>query len=387
MERPIYLDHNATTPLDPEVLQAIKPYLESEFGNPASVNHSYGWAAQMAVTTARQQVAQVIGAHEKEIFWTSGATESNNLALLGCVRKLLDSGEKPHIITSQTEHRAVLDVCQLIKGWGVEVSFLDVNKHGQVDLETLENCIRPHTRLVSIMTANNEVGSLNPIKEIGQVTRKRNLIFHTDAAQATGRVPIDVEAMNIDLLSISAHKIYGPKGTGALYIRQKPKVELEPLMFGGGQEGGIRPGTLNVPGIVGLGKACELYYTKGDEEKKRLCELRDDLIESVLSEVPTARLNGHPTERLANNVSFSFAGLSSDIFALGLRGLACSSGSACGSGGPQSSHVLRAMGYDEALARATIRVGIGRFTTSEEVQTAIDKIIQMARKNRELTVN
>lgn len=387
MEKPIYLDYNATTPLDPEVFQFMKLYLESEFGNPSSFNHSYGWTSKMAVATARQQVAKVIGAHEKDIFWTSGATESNNLALLGTIRKLIEREKKPHVLTSRTEHRAVFDVCQLMTRWGVEVDFLDVNEYGQIDLKTLEKSIKPNTKLVSIMAANNEIGSFNPIKDIGQVTREQGIIFHTDAAQATGKIPIDVEAMNIDLLSISAHKLYGPKGVGAIYIRQNPKVELEPIMFGGGQEGGIRPGTLNVPGIVGLGKACEICHTNMNEEHQYLSELRDHLIESVLSTIPTARLNGHPTQRLANNVSFSFSDLSSDIFALGLRGLACSSGSACSSGDPQPSHVLKAIGHDNSLARATIRISIGRFTTRKDVQIAADKIIQMARRNKEISTS
>ena len=387
MEKPIYLDHNATTPLDPEVLQAMKPYLESEFGNASSLSHSYGWAAQGGVKIARQQVAQVIGAQEKDIFWTSGATESNNLALLGCVRPFVDRGQRPHVITSKVEHRAVLDVCQWMEArWGVEVDFLEVNKYGQVDVDEVKKAIKPNTQLVSIMMANNEIGSINPIQDIGQLTRQQGLVFHTDAAQTTGKIPVDIEAMNIDLLSISSHKIYGPKGAGALYIRQNPKVELESIMFGGGQESGLRPGTLNVPGIVGLGKACELCHAKMDEEGERLSKFRDDLIEWVLDGVSTARLNGHPTQRLANNVSFSFLGLSSDIFALGLSGLACSSGSACSSGEPQPSHVLKAIGHDNSLARATIRLGVGRFTTLEEVQKAGSQIVQMAQKSLEMSI-
>ena len=392
MKRPIYLDYNATTPIDPLVLQAMYPYLESEFGNPDSLTHAYGWEPRMAVATARKQVAQLIGAGEEEIFWTSGATESNNMSILGYVRHRLQTqegkkqGERLHIITSKVEHKAVLDVCQWLTRFNsIDIDFLDVNEYGQIDLDDLKQKIQSHTRLVSLIAANNEVGSLNPIKEIGKITKERGIIFHTDAAQAVGKVPIDVESMNIDLLSISAHKIYGPKGCGVLYIRQKPPVELEPLMFGGGQEGGARPGTLNVPGIVGLGKACELCYQQIDQEGERLSQLRDHLINSIKEAVPTARLNGHPKERLPNNASFSFHGLAADLFTLGLRGLACSSASACASGTPQASHVLKAMGHNDALAKSTLRIGIGRFTTAEDIEVTINKVIQMARKNESLS--
>ena len=392
MKRPIYLDYNATTPIDPLVLQAMNPYLESEFGNPDSLTHAYGWEPRMAVATARKQVAQLIGAREEEIFWTSGATESNNMSLLGYVRHRLQTqegkkqGERLHIITSKVEHKAVLDVCQWLTRFdSIDIDFLDVNEYGQIDLDDLKRKIQDHTRLVSLIAANNEVGSLNPIKKIGEITKERGILFHTDAAQAVGKVPIDVESMNIDLLSISAHKIYGPKGCGVLYIRQKPLVELEPLMFGGGQEGGLRPGTLNVPGIVGLGKACELCYQQIDQEGERLSQLRNHLINSIKEAVPTARLNGHPKERLPNNASFSFHGLSADLFTLGLGGLACSSASACASGTPQTSHVLKAMGHNDALAKSTLRIGIGRFTTAEDIEVAIDKVVQMARKNESLS--
>ena len=405
-KKPIYLDYNATTPVDSSVFQAMKPYLEAEFGNPESVTHAYGWEAEAAVNLARKQVARLIGAKEKEIFWTSGATESNNMALLGYVRRHLrklspqlspqgldeahegrvKGGGRPHIITSQVEHKVVLKVCEWLVSEGVEVSFLNVNKYGQVRPEDISQVIRPNTILVSIMAANNEIGSLNSLKEIGHITRERGLIFHTDAAQAVGKSPIDVEAMNIDLLSLSSHKLYGPKGCGALYIRQNPRVELEPLMFGGRQEGGLRPGTLNVPGIVGLGKACELCHKQMEEESQKLTRFRDHLIQSVLDAVPSAVLNGHPTERLPNNVSFSFRGLSSDLFTLGLYGLACSSTSACSSGEPEASHVLKAIGHDNALARGTLRFGLGRWTTEGDIQTAIDRVIQMAKKNADLTI-
>ncbi len=388
MKRPIYLDYNATTPLDPEVLQAMKPYLETEFGNASSTTHSYGWAAQAAVTKARQQVAQKIGAHPKSIFWTSGATESNNIALIGFIRPFVDQKEKIHILTSKVEHKAVLEVCQWISHhWPVEVDFLDVNKYGQVEIDTLKEAIRPHTKLVSIMSANNEIGSINPIQRIGELTHSHGIAFHTDAAQAMGNIHIDVEDMNIDLLSISGHKIYGPKGVGALYVRQKPqKIHLKPLMFGGTQEEGLRPGTLNTPGIVGLGKACELCHIHMDEETQRLSQLRNQLITSVLQGIPTSYLNGHPKERLSNNASFSFASLSSDIFALGLKGLACSSGSACSEGATHPSHVLKAIGHDDSLARATIRIGIGRFTSPEETKIATQKILAMAKENQDRSI-
>ena len=386
MKRPIYLDYHSTTPLDPEVFSVMQPYFESDFGNPSSSQHSYGWAAQMAVKEARHQVAQLIGAGPEEIFWTSGATESNNLALLGYVRWFFAQGEKKiHVLTSKAEHKSVFDVCQWMTRWGIEVDFLDVNRYGQVELETLKAKIKPHTRLVSLMVANNEVGSLNPIKEIGQITKERGIVFHTDAAQAVGKIPVDVKEMNIDLLSLSAHKMYGPKGVGAIY--KSPMVKLEPLMVGGGQQEGVRPGTLNVPGIVGLGSACELCQTQMGTEGPRLYKFRDHLIQAIFGVVPSVQLNGHPTERLPHNVSLSFSGLSSDIFTYDLRELACSSGSACGLGTATPSHVLRAMGHDEALARATLRIGLGRFTTFKEIQITVDKIIQIVKKNHDISIS
>lgn len=385
MNRAIYLDYNATTPLDPEVLKAMMPYLTEEFGNSSSRSHPYGWEAEAAVEKARGQVAKAIGAQLKEIVWTSGATESNNLAILGLLRQFIQT--RPHLITSAVEHKAVLDVCSMCQEWGVEVTVLPVNRYGQVEVSQLAEAIQPNTRLISIMMANNEIGSLNPIEDIGRLAKSRGIFFHVDGAQAVGKVPVDVNSLGIDLLSMSGHKIYGPKGIGALYVRGKnPQVLLKPMMAGGSQECGLRPGTVNVAGVVGLGKAIEMAVEKMDEENTRLREMRDRLIQKVIQGLPRVILNGHPVERLSNNASFSFPGLSADVFALGLSGLAVSSGSACNSGNGHPSHVLKAVGLSEELARATVRIGIGRFTTMTEIETAAAKILQMATKNQVISV-
>lgn len=386
MKQPIYLDYNATTPLDPKVFAVMKPFFEDQFGNASSNSHSYGWQANMAVEKARKQVAELIGADKKEIFFTSGATESNNLAIQGLVRGL--RGKKIHIITAQTEHKAVLEVCEFMSELeNVEVTYLPVNQYGQVSAEQVEQAIQDNTRLISLMMANNEIGTFHPIAEIGQVAKKHKIVFHTDAAQAAGKCEIDVNKLNIDLLSISGHKMYGPKGVGALYVRQCPNLTLERLQCGGSQERELRPGTLNVPGIVGLGQACSLASELMESEHQRLTDLRQHLIDSILKQVPEAQLNGHPEQRLAGNASLSFKGLSSDLFALGLSGLALSSGSACTSASGSPSHVLKAIGLSDDLAQATIRLGMGRFTTREEVDTAIAKILRMTQKSQEISVS
>lgn len=384
IKKPIYLDYNATCPIDPRVTEAMLPFISEEFGNPSSQSHMYGWKASAAIDKARKQVAQLIGAQTKDIFWTSGATESNNMAILGTVRKF--KNEKCHIITSAVEHKAVLQVCEAAREWGADISVLPVNKYGQIQFHDLEKMLRPETKLISIMAANNEIGSLNPIEDIGRLAHARGILFHTDAAQAFGKIHIDVDKMNIDLLSVSGHKIYAPKGIGFLYVKKKnPQAMPLPLFFGGSQECGLRPGTQNVAGIVGLGTAAELAQQEMAEENKQHCAWRDWVVEQILNKIPTAHLNGHPTDRLACNLSFSFENLHSDIFALGLSGLALSSGSACTSGNPEPSHVLKAIGLADPLARATIRLGFGRFTTRQDLETAVAKILAMNTKNSEIS--
>ncbi|MCB0350201.1 MAG: cysteine desulfurase [Bdellovibrionales bacterium] len=382
MNRPIYLDYNATTPTDPEVLEAMLPYFKEAFGNASSNSHSYGWEASQAVETARKQVSELIEAKPKNIVWTSGATESNNLALFSIIRPYLKRGEPVHLITTLIEHKAVLDVARELESEGCLVTYLKPDQFGQISAESVAQAITPHTKLVSIIMGQNEIGTLNPIKEIGQFTKSKNILFHVDAAQALGKTLISVDEMNIDLLSASGHKIYAPKGIGFLYVRDQ--IQLEPMLFGGAQECGLRPGTLNVPGIVAFGKACEICTQNMSTEILRLTKLRDQFIEKVESAVSSAKLNGHRTARLYSNASFSFEGLSADVFALGLSGLAVSSGSACSQGAP--SHVLEAIGLPPALARATVRFGIGRFTTEAELDTAASKIIKMIEKNKALSI-
>lgn len=383
MEKPIYLDYNATTPMDPQVFEAMKPYFVEEFGNASSSSHPYGWAANMAVKKSREQLAKVLNCQPKEVIWTSGATESNNMAIIGTVRRFLP--EKTHIITANTEHKAVLEVFEMAEELGAEITILPVNEMGQITVEQVESALKPHTRLVSLMMANNEIGTIHPIAAIGEMLKQKDILFHTDGAQAVGKLPIDLQEMNVDMLSISGHKIYGPKGVGALFLRKKsPSIQLKNLICGGEQEDGLRPGTLNVPGIVGLAEACRIAFEKMNQESERLATLRDQLIERVLKECPGSMLNGHPRERLPNNASFSFEGLSADVFALGLSGLALSSGSACTSASGKPSHVITALGRPESLARATIRVGLGRMTTDKDIQIAGDKIIAMIQKNSKL---
>jgi cysteine desulfurase len=369
----IFLDNHATTPVDPRVREVMSPYFEEAFGNPSSRTHAFGWQAEMAVENARQAVSETIGAQPKNIIFTSGATESNNLAILGCLSHL----PRPvHLIVSAVEHKSVLEVADEAGRRGIEVTVLPVNEYGQVELETLKAALKPHTRLVSVMFANNEIGSINPIEQIGRLAKQRNFWLHTDATQAIGRAAIHVDRLGIDMLSLSGHKIYGPKGVGALFVR-RDQVDIKPLLFGGSQEDGLRPGTHNVPGIVGLGKACQLMTLEGSTESLRLRALRDDLISRVLKAIPNVRLNGHPRERLCTNISLSFEDLPCDILTDGLHDLALSSGSACASSTGHPSHVLQAIGHSEELARATLRIGLGRFTTPEEVSYAAEKIMQI----------
>lgn len=385
MEKPIYLDHNATTPLDPRVLDAMMPYFQEEFGNPSSQTHSYGWVASAAVEKSRKQTAQILNAEPSELYWTSGATESNNLAILGLVKQWLP--KETHLITSQIEHKSVLEVFSMAEKMGTEVTYLPVNSYGQVEIQKLRSAIKSSTRLISVMAANNEVGTLNPLAEIGQLAKEFDLLFHTDAAQAVGKIPIDVRSMGIHLLSLSGHKIYGPKGVGALFVSQTDSLgqalPLQPLMVGGSQEKGLRPGTLNVPAIVGLGCALEIASVEMESQVSKLCLERDRLIQQILHQIPGAKLNGHPTERLCNNVHLSFQNICSSDFALGLSGLAYSSGSACNSLSPNPSHVLKAMGVPAEIAKNSLRLGLGRFTRPEHIDLAIEKILKMAQKSQE----
>ncbi len=384
MKYPIYLDNHATTPADPEVIAAMLPYFTDVFGNAASRNHEYGWTAEAAVENAREKVAKLIGASEKEIIFTSGATESDNLAMVGVAEMYREKGK--HILTTPIEHKAILDSAHYLESKGFEITLLPVDKYGQVSAESVRAAIRPDTILVSIMFANNEIGTINPIAEIGKVCKEKGVIFHTDAVQALGKVAIDVNAMNIDLLSLSAHKMYGPKGVGALYVRRKnPRVRLAPLIHGGGHERGMRSGTLNVPGIVGFGKAAEIAVQKMKSDHDRVFKLREKLWDGIRSQLDEVYLNGHPTERLDNNLNVSFAFVEGESLMMGMKELAVSSGSACTSASLEPSYVLKSVGVGEDLAHTSIRFGLGRFTTEEEIDFAIKKVVTTVKKLRDLS--
>ncbi|MGE0615618.1 MAG: IscS subfamily cysteine desulfurase [Bacteriovoracia bacterium] len=384
MKLPIYMDYHATTPVDPEVFEAMKPYFLEDFGNAASRNHAFGWKAEAAVNLARSQVAKLIGASEKEIVFTSGATESNNLALTGVAEMYKEKGN--HIITTNIEHKSVLDTCHSLQAHGFEVTYLPVDKFGQVSAEAVEKAMTPKTILVSVMFANNEIGTINRIAEIGKLCKARGVIFHTDAVQAVGKTPVDVEAMGIDLLSLTAHKIYGPKGIGGIYIRRRnPRVRLSPIIHGGGHERGMRSGTLNVPGIVGFGKAAELMMTYADRDRARITGLRDKMWKAFQNELDELYLNGHPTERLYNNLNISFAYVEGESLMMGIKDIAVSSGSACTSASLEPSYVLRNIGVGEDLAHTSIRFSLGRFTTDEEVDYVVKRTVEAAKKLRELS--
>ncbi len=370
MQRPIYFDCHATTPVDPQVLDAMLPYFTEHFGNPSSVSHAYGWEAEAGVKQAREIIAAGIQASPEEIIFTSGATEANNLAIKGVAEAYFSQGQ--HIITVATEHRAVLDPCQYLESLGFEVTFLPVGEDGLIDLAALKETIRKDTILVSVMAANNEIGVLQPLAEIGQICREKEVLFHTDAAQAIGKIPLDVEAMNIDLMSLTAHKVYGPKGIGALYVRRRqPKVRLASQIQGGGQERNFRSGTLYPPQIVGFGKAVELGLAEMEAEGERQAKLRDRAWQE-LSQLEGVYLNGHPTQRLPGNLNISIAGVDGTALILGLQPvIAVSSGSACSSQFTAPSHVITALGRNKSLANASIRFGLGRFTTSEDMDRAI----------------
>jgi len=381
---PIYMDNHATTPTDKRVLQAMLPYFTEAFGNPASRNHPFGWAAEEGVETARAQIAKLIGATPKEIIFTSGATESNNLAIKGVAEMYREKGN--HIITAVTEHKAVLDTCKRLEKNGYRVTYLPVAKSGLIDLEELKRAMDDKTILVTIMAANNEIGVLQPIEEIGKLCHERGILFHTDAVQAVGKVPIDVNKQHIDLMSITAHKIYGPKGVGALYVRRKnPRVQVSALIDGGGHERGMRSGTLNVPGIVGLGKACAIAYEEMAQEAVRLAGLRDRLRERIMSQLDETYVNGSEEHRLPGNLNISFAYVEGESLLMGISDIAVSSGSACTSATLEPSYVLKALGAGDDLAHSSIRFGIGRFNTQAEVDYVADRVVTTVTKLRELS--
>jgi len=385
MKLPIYMDNHATTPVDPRVLAAMLPYFTERCGNAASRNHSFGWEAEAAVDEARAQIGHLIRANSpKEIIFTSGATESNNLAIKGVAESYRDKGD--HIITCVTEHRSVLDSCKALERRGYKVTYLPVNRYGLVEVERLSEAVSDRTILISLMAANNEIGTLHPVQEIGQLAKKRGIIFHCDAAQAVGKIPVNVEEMGMDLLSISAHKCYGPKGIGALYVRAKnPRIRLSPVIDGGGHEKGMRSGTLNVPGIVGLGAACQIAEQEMAEEARRLTSLKERLQEGILSRLDQVSLNGHPTQRLPGNLNLSFAYVEGESLLMGLKEIAVSTGSACTSANLEPSHVLRAIGVKEELAHASIRFGLGRFNTEEEVDYTVERLVQEVARLRRLS--
>jgi len=384
MQLPIYMDNHATTPMDPRVLEAMLPYFSQTFGNAASRNHAFGWAAEEAVERAREQIGRLINADPKEIVFTSGATESDNLAIKGVAEMYKDKGD--HIITSVIEHKAVLDTCKRLEKNGYRVTYLPVDDMGLVRLEDLQEAIDDRTILISIMLSNNEIGTIQPIAEIGRIAHERGVLFHTDAVQGVGKIPVDVQAMNIDLLSLTAHKIYGPKGCGALYVRKKgPRVRLVAQLDGGGHERGMRSGTLNVPGIVGLGKACELCQNEMADEAKRLTFLRDKMIREITSRLPDSYVNGHPTLRLPHNVNISYEYVEGESLLMGLKEVALSSGSACTSASLEPSYVLKSLGVGDELAHSSIRYGLGRFNTEEEVDYVIEQTIETVNRLREMS--
>jgi cysteine desulfurase len=380
---PIYLDNNATTRVDPRVLEAMLPYFSEKYGNAASRHHVFGREAEAAVEAAREQIAGLIGASPKEIIFTSGATESDNLAVKGVAAMHRRRGN--HIVTDATEHRAVLDPCRRLEREGFQVTYLCVDPFGRVSAAQVAAAMTEKTILVSVMAANNEIGTLQPVAAIGKLCKERGVLFHSDAVQAAGKLPLDVEAMGIDLLSLSAHKVYGPKGVGALYVRRRnPHVRLEPILDGGGHERGLRSGTLPVPSIVGFGKACELCRLEMAEEAKRLERMREKLRAGIMGQLDGVRLNGHPTERLPGNLNLSFAYVHGEALLMGLRNVAVSSGSACTSAEPEPSYVLKALGLDDEMSHASIRFGLGRFNTEEEVAYTIAEVVRVVKHLRSL---
>lgn len=384
LKLPIYLDNNATTRCDPRVVEAMLPYFTEKYGNSASRNHAYGWEAEEAVDQGRDLIAALIGAKGNEIIFTSGATESNNLAIKGVATMYKKKGD--HIITQITEHKAVLDPCKRLEREGFKVTYLNVDEFGRIDLDELAAAMTDKTILVSIMAINNEIGTMQPIAEIGKLCKSKGIIFHTDATQAVGKVPMNVSAMGIDLLSLSGHKIYGPKGVGALYVRKKdPRVRLEAQMDGGGHERGMRSGTLAVQNIVGLAMACDISRREMSEESKRLLELREKLHRGIANKLEDVHLNGHPTERQPGNLNLSFAYVEGEGLMMGFKEICVSSGSACTSASLEPSYVLKALGVGDELAHSSIRFGLGRFTTAEEVDYTANAVVKAVTKLREMS--
>ncbi|XP_059179585.1 cysteine desulfurase-like [Physella acuta] len=381
--RPLYLDAQATTPLDPRVLDKMLPFMLSRYGNPHSRTHAYGWESEAAVEKARKQVANLIGADPKEIIFTSGATESNNIAVKGVAR--FYKSKKNHIITTQTEHKCVLDSCRALEAEGFEVTYMGVKTNGIVDVEELEKNIRPETVLVSVMAVNNEIGVKQPIAEIGALCRAKKVFFHTDAAQAVGKIPMSVNQMNIDLMSISGHKVYGPKGVGALFVRRRPRVRIEALQSGGGQERGMRSGTVPTPLVVGIGAACELAQEELAYDSKRIDQLSKRLVDKIMEACPKVVRNGDNQQTYPGCVNLSFAYVEGESLLMALKDIALSSGSACTSASLEPSYVLRAIGADEDLAHSSIRFGIGRFTTEEEIDFTVDRCISHVKRLREMS--
>ena len=391
LPRPVYLDHHATTPLDPAVLDAMMPYLTDKFGNASSRTHAYGWEAEEAVNQAREQVAALINARPEEIVFTSGATESDNLALKGIARgyrqavTARDRGN--HIITTTTEHRAILDACEALEAEGFDVTYVPVDRGGLVDPEDIRQAITPRTILISVMYVNAEIGTIGPLAEIGAIAREHGVLFHSDAVQGVGKIACNVDDLGVDLMSISAHKIYGPKGIGALYVRKThpERIRLQPMIDGGGQERGLRSGTANVPGIVGLGKACEVCQSQWETEAIRLRGLRQRLHDGLTARIDDISLNGHPEPRLPGNLNLSFASVQGESLLLSMQHVAAlSAGSACSSGSNEPSYVLRAIGVDDILANASIRFGLGRSTTSEDIDVVIDALVEKVGRLRAL---
>jgi cysteine desulfurase len=381
---PIYMDNHATTPVDPRVLEAMLPFFGEKFGNAASRNHSFGWSAEEAVENARAQIARLVNANPKEIIFTSGATESNNLAIKGVAEMYREKGN--HIITQVIEHKAVLDTCKRLEKYGFEVTYLPVEKDGRINLDDLRRAITPKTILISIMYANNEIGVINPIAEIGKIAKEKGVFFHVDGVQAAGKVPVDVQKDNIDLLSLSGHKIYGPKGVGALYVRRRnPRVQVSAIIDGGGHERGMRSGTLNVPGIVGMGKACEVCQNEMAEEGERLRGLRERLKDGIFAKLDEVYINGSMVHRLPHNLNVSFAFVEGESLLMGINDVAVSSGSACTSATLEPSYVLKALGVGEDLAHTSIRFGLGRFNTQEEVDYVTDRVVETVNRLRELS--
>jgi len=379
---PIYLDYSATTPVDPRIAEKMIPYLCEKFGNPASRSHAFGWEAEAAVEEARDNVAKLIGADAKEIIWTSGATESDNLAIKGAAH--FYSGKGKHLITVKTEHKAVLDTCRELEREGFEVTYLDVKEDGLIDLEVFKAALRPDTILVSVMYVNNEIGVIQPIAKIGEICRDKGIIFHVDAAQATGKVDIDLAQLKVDLMSLCAHKTYGPKGIGALYVRRKPRVRLEAQMHGGGHERGFRSGTLATHQIVGMGEAFRLAREEMAVENKRIRALRDRLLKG-LSDIDQVYINGDLEQRVAHNLNISFAYIEGESMLMAIKDLAVSSGSACTSASLEPSYVLRALGRDDELAHSSIRFTLGRFNSEEEIEYAVKLLHEKIGKLRELS--